>query len=78
MMEKGVLLSHKWEKLCHIELTYLGKRLDDKCNDCGSHHREIFLLPRDIGYDGVRRLVERWLSFIKIVAKDGLVELPQS
>lgn len=71
-VEKGVLLSHKWERLCHIELSHMGRRLDDRCNDCGSRHREIFLLPRQVGYEGVRRAVERWLAFVRLVAKDGL------
>lgn len=71
-VERGALLSHKWERLCHIELSYLGKRLDDKCSDCGSRHREIFLLHRDIGYEGVRKVVEKWLSFVRVVAVDGL------
>jgi hypothetical protein len=71
VIEKGTLLSHKWERLCHIELSSLGTRLSEKCNDCASRHREIFLLPREIGFDGARRVVERWLSFVRLVASDG-------
>lgn len=72
VFEKGVLLSHKWERLCHIELSFLGKRLNEKCKDCGSRHREIFHLPREVGFDGARRVTEKWLSFVRLVASDGL------
>jgi hypothetical protein len=70
--EEGVLLSHKWERLIHIELSYLGKRLEDKCGDCGTRHREIFMIPREIGYEGVERAVQRWLAFVKVMARDGM------
>jgi hypothetical protein len=74
VLEEGALLSHRWETLIHIELSYLGMRLNDKCIDCGTRHREIFLIPRSegIGYDSVQRAVERWLSFVRLVARDGL------
>ncbi|UZJ56470.1 hypothetical protein CBS101457_005790 [Exobasidium rhododendri] len=72
VVEKGTLLSHKWERLCHIDLSSLGKRLNEKCNDCGSRHREIFLLPREIGFDGARTVVERWLSFVRVIEEDGV------
>lgn len=63
----------QWERLCHIELCTVGKRLDDKCADCGSRHREIFLIPRGskAGYESVRAIVEKWLDFVRLLARDG-------
>lgn len=64
----GVLLSHKWERLIHIELSHLGKRLDDKCSDCKRRHKEIFLMPKEVGYEGTKKVVEKWLCFVSLWA----------
>ncbi|KAE8223774.1 hypothetical protein CF319_g3248 [Tilletia indica] len=43
----GIYGSNKWERLIHLELLDLGRRLDEgPCEDCGARHREIFLIPR--------------------------------
>lgn len=70
---QGMFLAHKWEHLCHLELEDLGTRLDEgqPCKDCGSRHREIFLVPRTkvLGYEGVRGIVEKWARFVRLVER---------
>lgn len=73
----GVVGSHRWEKLIHLEL---GEHRDlqadgsgsgsGKCKDCGKAHREIFLIPRASGgYANVKDVVEKWRSFVEVVGK---------
>ncbi len=41
----GVVLSHRWETLVHLELDAVGQRVLEVCHDCGTRHREIFMIP---------------------------------
>lgn len=66
--------SHKWERLVHLELTDFGKRVDDHCQDCGSKHREIFMIPRHIttsqdGFQVTVRIVRKWLKFTQCLTR---------
>ncbi|PWN52798.1 hypothetical protein IE53DRAFT_384732 [Violaceomyces palustris] len=67
--ESGIVLSHKWERLIHIELMDIGHRIIEACRDCGSRHMEIFMVPRDRGgFEKVKSVVEKWMLFVKLVA----------
>ena len=45
---EGIVLSRKWERLVHIELQDIAERVPGPCPDCGSIHREKFMIPRII------------------------------
>ncbi|KAK0551053.1 hypothetical protein OC846_003431 [Tilletia horrida] len=69
---EGIYGSHKWERLTHLELLDIGRRLDEgPCEDCGARHREIFMIPRDIGQgntnaiEAVREIVRKWEGFVR-------------
>ncbi len=73
----GIHLSRRWERLVHLELEALGRRVSDACPDCGRHHREIFKLPRWIegnddrreqqpgGFGLASRVILKWMSFVQ-------------
>ncbi|EPQ29413.1 uncharacterized protein PFL1_03168 [Pseudozyma flocculosa PF-1] len=67
----GILLSHKWERLVHLELREVGEKVEEACQDCGSRHREIFMLPRRAdpcgGFELAKAIVERWMRFVVAV-----------
>ena len=61
---RGLRLSRKWERLCHVELEDLGHRVNEACSDCSSRHREIFSVEAvKGGYNSVQAVAERWLRF---------------
>ena len=73
----GVPLSHRWEALVHVELRGIGHRIDEVCRDCGTRHRELFMIPRWLGhrdeshrlqqngFDLVERVVLKWMRFVQ-------------
>ncbi|GAC95758.1 hypothetical protein PHSY_003334 [Pseudozyma hubeiensis SY62] len=77
---EGVYFSRRWEALVHLELGALGKRVDSICPDCGKRHREIFLIPRWLGYrdasrqeqnggfEVARTAILKWLRFVQMLA----------
>ena len=68
----GFALSRKWERLCHLELEEIGTRVDEECKDCGSRHREMFMVPKTANndsYQSVHRIVRRWMRFIQLAAE---------
>lgn len=77
---EGVIFSRRWEALVHLELSALGKRVDSICPDCGKRHREIFLIPRWLGYrdasrqeqhggfELARTAILKWLRYVQMLA----------
>lgn len=66
----GVRFSHRWEALVHLELRELGIRVDERCKDCKTRHREVFLIPRSSGGDGfelAQRVVLKWMRFVQML-----------
>ncbi|GAC71262.1 hypothetical protein PANT_2d00025 [Moesziomyces antarcticus T-34] len=73
----GVVLSHRWETLVHLELDAVGKRVLEVCHDCGTRHREIFMIPRSPrlqhgqeqadGFEVVQRVVHKWMRFVQAI-----------
>lgn len=74
----GVLLSHRWEALVHIELAGVGHRVHETCNDCGARHREMFIIPKKAGtndasrqvdaFELTQRIVVKWMRFVQALA----------
>ncbi|KAN0064572.1 hypothetical protein ACQY0O_002200 [Thecaphora frezii] len=77
----GLVLSRKWERLVHLELHEVAERVDEGCPDCGSRHREIFMVPRRGiapgpsthptstagGFELTRAIVEKWMKLIALI-----------
>lgn len=82
----------RWERLVHLELSDISSRLcaeawstvREKCQDCGTVHREIFPVPRrpngedlrdDVigqeAYDLVVEVILRWAQFILRICRGG-------
>jgi hypothetical protein len=75
----------RWERLVHLELSDISfsarpreyALLREKCEDCGTGHREIFALPREVAggrneqgegvYQVVVEVVQRWERFVRKV-----------
>lgn len=77
---QGVPLSRRWEALVHLELSALAERVDEVCHDCGKRHREIFMIPRWLGYrdasrqqqpegfEMAKQVILKWLRFVQMLA----------
>lgn len=72
----------RWERLVHLELSDLSARdcplewgrIREKCQDCGSVHKEIFPVKRQTPpgaeYDTVVEVVGRWACFVNAICQD--------
>lgn len=72
---RGILGSHRWEKLIHIELSHRAQRLIDDGEvvtcPCGRRHREIFKVSRkELGYQGVKEMVTRWEKAVRRLVEE--------
>jgi hypothetical protein len=73
VLTRGIVGSHRWEKLVHLELRErctppagaAGGEAAHKCRDCGKRHREIFAVPAELGFEGVKEVVLRWERFVR-------------
>lgn len=73
VLTRGIVGSHRWEKLVHLELrercaspsALAAAETAHKCSDCGKRHREIFAVPAELGFEGVKEVVLRWERFVR-------------